>query len=370
MAIDAAPAVLTVDLGALATNYRRLQREAAGSEVAGVVKANGYGLGAGAVAEALWQAGCRSFFIAQLEEGRALRARLPDAAIYLLNGLTAGTEDGVLASGLTPVLNHTEELARYAELARRHGRRLPAALQIDTGMCRLGFARTELERLDAGLLEPIDLVLVMSHLAVAEEPDHPLNAQQRARFEELRRRLPRARASLANSSGIFLGPAFHYELCRPGVALYGVNPVPGCANPMAPVITLEAPVLQTHDVEAPGTVGYGASYPTRPGMRIATIPVGYADGYPRSASDRASARIGRHIVPLAGRVSMDLITLDVSALPAGAVRPGTTVTLIGGPDGVDELANAAGTIGYEILTRLGSRFARRYIPAQPQETSG
>jgi alanine racemase len=369
MATDAARAVLTVDLGALADNYRRLQREAAGSEVAGVVKADGYGLGAGAVAGALWQAGCRSFFVAQLEEGRALRPRLPDAAIYVLNGLPAGTEDAVLAARLIPVLNHTDELARFAAHARRHGGRLPAALQIDTGMCRLGFARAELERLDPGLLEPLDLVLVMSHLAVAEEPDNPLNAQQRQRFEELRRRLPRARASLANSSGIFLGPAFHYDLCRPGVALYGVNPVPGRANPMAPVITLEAPVLQIHEVEAPGTVGYGATYPTRPGMRIATIPVGYADGYPRSASTRATARIAGRTVPLAGRVSMDLISLDVSALPAGAVRPGTMVTLIGGPDGVDELAKAAGTIGYEILTRLGSRFARSYIPAEPQETS-
>ena len=189
------------------------------------------------------------------------------------------------------------------------------------------------------------------------------------RFEELRARLPPARASLANSSGIFLGPAFHYDLCRPGVALYGVNPVPGRANPMAPVVTLEAPVLQVHDVTAPGTVGYGATYPTRPGMRIATVPVGYADGYPRSAGNRARARIAGCQVPLAGRVSMDLITLDVSALPAGAVRPGTVVTLIGGPDGVDALAAAAATIGYEILTRLGSRFARRYIPAEPQETS-
>ena len=369
MAIDAAKAVLTVDLGSLADNYRRLQREAAGSEVAGVVKADGYGLGAGAVAAALWQAGCRSFFVAQLEEGRALRARLPDAAIYLLNGLPAGTGDAVLATGLIPVLNHTDELARYAELTRRQGERLRAALQIDSGMCRLGFARAELERLAADLLEPLDLVLVMSHLAVAEEPDNPLNGQQRQRFEELRGRVPRARASLANSSGIFLGPAFHYDLCRPGIALYGGNPVPGRANPMAPVVTLEAPVLQVHDVEAPGTVGYGASYPTRPGMRIATVPVGYADGYPRSASNRATASIAGRTVPLAGRVSMDLITLDVSALPAGAVHPGTMATLIGGPDGVDELAKAAGTIGYEILTRLGSRFARSYIPAEPQETS-
>ena len=368
MATEAGRAVLTVDLGALAGNYRRLRRAAAAAAVAGVVKADGYGLGAPAVADALWQAGCRSFFVAQLEEGRALRAALPAARIHVLNGLPAGTEDAPRAARLIPVLNQTDELARYGGLARRLGERLPAALHLDTGMCRLGFDRAELERLDRRLLEPLDLVLVMSHLAIAEEPDHPLNPTQRACFEELRRNLPAAPASLANSSGIFLGPAFHYDLCRPGVALYGVNPVPARANPMAPVVTLEAPVLQVHAVEAPGTVGYGATYPTRPGMRIATVPVGYADGYPRSAGHRATARIGEHRVPLAGRVSMDLITLDVSDLPAEAVRPGTMATLIGGPDGVDELAAAAGTIGYEVLTRLGSRFARRYIPADPHET--
>jgi alanine racemase len=367
MATEAARAVLTVDLGALVDNYRRLRRVAAPSEVAGVVKANGYGLGAVAVAGALRQAGCRSFFVAHLEEGGELRKRLPDARVHVLNGLPAGTEYAVRAAGLIPVLNHTDELARYAGLAGRLGERLPIALHLDTGMCRLGFGRAELEHLDRRLLAPLDLVLVMSHLAVAEEPDNPLNETQRARFEELRALLPPAPASLANSSGIFLGPAFHYDLCRPGVALYGVNPTPGRANPMAPVVTLEARVLQVHEVAAPGTVGYGATYPTRPGMRIATIPVGYADGYPRSAGNRARARVGGREVPLAGRVSMDLISLDVSELPAGAVRPGTMATLIGGPDGVDELAAAADTIGYEILTRLGSRFARRYIPAEPQE---
>jgi alanine racemase len=177
----------------------------------------------------------------------------------------------------------------------------------------------------------------------------------------LRAPLPAAPASLANSSGIFLGPAFHYQLCRPGVALYGVNPTPHCANPMAPVVTLEAPVLQVHELSGPGSVGYGATYRTRAGTRIATVPVGYADGYLRAASSCATARIAGQEVPLAGRVSMDLISLDVTGLPADTVRPGTMVELISGPDGIDRLAKAAGTIGYEVLTRLGSRFARRYI---------
>jgi alanine racemase len=360
-----APAVLTVDLGAIVANWQRLRREAGDVEVAAVVKANGYGLGAREVAGALHAAGCGRFFVAHLEEGLALRQHLPEVAIYVLNGLIPGTVEELAAAGLVPVLNHPGELAAWAALARRQGRRLPAAIQIDTGMCRLGFAETALCALDHGALEAIDLRLVMSHLAIAEEPGHPLNARQRERFERLRPLLPAAPSSLANSSGIFLGPAFHHQLCRPGVALYGVNPTPCAANPMRPVVTLTAPVLQVHEVSAPGSVGYGATFTTRPGMRIATVPVGYADGYLRAASCRASARIGGHEVPLAGRVSMDLITLDVSAVPRQLVHPGAEVELIGGPDGVDRLAAAAGTIGYEILTRLGTRFARRYIPAGP-----
>jgi alanine racemase len=205
----------------------------------------------------------------------------------------------------------------------------------------------------------------MSHLAFAEAPQHPLNRTQHERFARARARFAGVPASLANSSGIFIDPSFHLDLCRPGIALYGVNPTPGQPNPMRAVVSLEAPVLQVHEVTKKGSVGYGASFATRPGMRIATVPVGYADGYLRAAGNRATARIGGREVAVVGRVSMDLITLDVSALAADAVRPGTMVELIGGPDGVDELAAAAGTIGYEVLTRLGSRFARHHMPPGP-----
>jgi alanine racemase len=361
MATEASRAVLTIDLGAIVENHRRLRRQAPRSKVAAVVKADGYGLGVREVGPALWQGGARSFFVAHPGEGIALRTALPDATIFVLHGLQEGGGEALADAALIPVLNHPGELARYVALSGRRERRLPAALQIDTGMCRLGFAAAELEGIDQAQLAALDLRLVMSHLACAEDAGHPMNQEQRARFERLRRILPDAPASLANSSGIFLGPGFHYQLCRPGVALYGVNPIPGHPNPMAPVVTLEAPVLQVHEAAAPGSVGYGATHRTSAGARIATVPVGYADGYLRSASGRASARIGGVEVPLAGRVSMDLIGLDVTALPAAAVRPGTMVELIGGPDGIDRLAEAAGTIGYEVLTRLGSRFARRYI---------
>jgi alanine racemase len=361
-------AVLTIDLGALVENHRRLRREVKGSEVAAVVKADGYGLGGQEVAAALWQDGVRRFFVAHPEEGLALRRHLPRATIFVLHGLQQGGGEALADATLVPVLNHPGELARYAALARRLEQRRPAALQIDTGMCRLGFSPAELRDLANADLQALDLQLVMSHLACAEERGNPLNEAQRARFERLRGLLPEAPASLANSSGIFLGPAFHYALCRPGVALYGSNPVPGCANPMAPVVTLEAPVLQVHEVAEPGSVGYGATYRTVPETRIATVPVGYADGYLRAASGRATARIAGQEVPLAGRVSMDLISLDVSALPADAVSTGTMVELIGGPDGIDQLADAAGTIAYEVLTRLGSRLARRYIRPAAEKT--
>jgi alanine racemase len=368
MATERTQAVLTIDLGAIVENHRRLRREAPGSEVAAVVKADGYGLGAREVAAALWQNGVRRFFVAHPEEGLTLRHHLSRATIFVLHGLQQGTGEAVADANLVPVLNDPGELARYNALARHREQRLPAALQIDTGMCRLGFSEADLRRLASADLGALDLRLVMSHLACAEEPGNAMNEAQRARFERLRGLLPEVPASLANSSGIYLGPAFHYALCRPGVALYGVNPTPGRTNPMAPVVTLQAPVLQVHDVAEPGSVGYGATYRTAPGTRIATVPVGYADGYLRAASGRATARIAGQEVPLAGRVSMDLISVDVSALPTDAVHPGTMVELIGRPDGVDRVAAAAGTIGYEVLTRLGSRLARRYIRPAVEKT--
>ncbi|MEM7042412.1 MAG: alanine racemase [Pseudomonadota bacterium] len=357
--------ILTINLDALANNYRRLAREAPGSEVAGVVKANGYGLGAREVAACLRTAGCRSFFVAHVQEGIALRDRLEDARIFVLHGLADGMEKDIADARLIPLLNHPGELQRYAALALTRGQRLPAALQLDTGMCRLGFSPKEAAAIDRQDLDILQPVLVMSHLVSAEEADDPLNEAQLERFGQRHDVLRELPASLANSSGIFLGSPYHLDLCRPGVALYGVNPTPGHKNPMEPVVTLSAPVLQVHEIEEACTVGYNATYEVPAGGRIATLPVGYADGYLRAASGQAQARIAGEIVPVAGRVSMDLITLDISSLPTGSVQPGCLADLIFGPDGVDQLAKAAGTIGYEVLTRLGTRFARRYTRSGP-----
>lgn len=350
---------LEIDLEAIAANWRALARFTAPAECAAVVKADAYGLGLAPVARALARAGCRSFFVARPEEGAELRALLPEARIFVLDGLALRPAAFFLEARLEPVLGSPRDLHAWLAECRRTGTRAAAAVLVDTGLTRLGCDPAELVALESEARAAV--ALLVSHLACADEPAHPLNARQLARLKAVCPLFPRAKVSLAASSGIFLGPAFHFALVRPGAALYGVNPTPGRPNPMRPVVRLRAPVLHVHQLREAGSVGYGATFPTRPGMRIAVLPVGYADGYPRAAGDRATARIANHVVPVVGRVSMDLLTVDVSDVPPELVQPGTAVELLGAEFGVDALADAAGTIGYEILTRLGRRFERRYL---------
>ncbi|MFQ5959017.1 MAG: alanine racemase [Alphaproteobacteria bacterium] len=359
---DRAGATLTIDLGAVARNYQGLRERLGGARCAAVVKADAYGLGMAQVAPVLAKAGAETFFVATLDEALALRRDLADAEIAVLDGALPGTEAEFAANRVTPVLNDLGQIERWAALAReRDG--LDAIVHIDTGMNRLGLPAYEARRLAAepARLDGLNLRLVMSHLACAEERDNPMNAEQRAAFAAQRARLPAAPVSLANSSGIFLGPDYHFDLARPGVALYGVNPTPGRPNPMAEVVRLQAKIIQVRDVDTPQTVGYGAAHRVTAPGRIATVPVGYADGYLRALSNRAFAAVGDVRVAVVGRVSMDLVTLDVSSLPADQARPGATVDLVGGACPVDEVAGWAGTIGYEILTSLGRRYARRYV---------
>jgi alanine racemase len=358
-----AGAILTIDLGALAENYRRLCAELGSVPCAAVVKADGYGLGLTRVAPALFQAGARRFFVAQLGEAVALRGAVPEAAeILVLNGLAAGPAAEFRARRIVPVLNSLGEVDTWRAEARAAGNPLPAALHIDTGMSRLGLPRGELDTLAAepGRLDGISLTHVMSHLACADTPRHPLNATQLAEFRAARARLPAAPASFANSSGIFLGADYHFDLARPGVALYGINPIPGRPNPMRQVVRLQGKILQLREIDAHRTVGYGASHRAAEPTRVATVAVGYADGYLRSLSNRGSAWLGNQRVPVVGRVSMDLITLDVTGVSPNSARPGALVDLIGPELTADHVAEAAGTIGYEILTSLGQRYHRVY----------
>ncbi len=353
-----AGAVLEIDLDALVANWQALGERAKPAECAAVVKADAYGIGAAAAAPALAAAGCRSFFVAFPAEAVALRSVVPETDIYILSGVPRGAEAELDDLGLIPVLASLDDIAAWTAEA---GDSRPAALLINTGMTRLGLGAADIDILGRDdRLDGIELRLVISHLACAEEGDNPMNRAQLDRFNELRAKLPPAPASFANSSGIFLGPDYLFDLVRAGVALYGVNPTPGRPNPMREVVRLTSRILQVHEVAPPMSVGYGATHKVAGPSRIAVVPVGYADGYLRSLSGRGFCYVDGRRVPVVGRVSMDLITLDVSDLAPERSGPGAPVELIGGPVPIDDLAAAADTIAYELLTSLGPRYHRVY----------
>lgn len=359
--------LLTVNLAAVAENYRRMRsRVSSACEVAAVLKADAYGLGAAQVAPALAAAGAWTFFVALPEEGERLRAFVPpDATIYILSGPVASPWQGSAVldvfqrANLRPVLSTPQQVAAWVGggLADR-----PFALQVESGMNRLGMDHADV----AALPDTLKPALVMSHLACADDPQHPQNADQLARFTALRQRFPRARASLGASAGILLGADYHFDMVRPGIALYGGNPQPSLPSPVCPVVTLEVVLLQVRRVDLAGAVGYGATHSVTPGTRLATVAAGYADGLLRALSGCGFGLLAGQRVPLVGRVSMDLISFDVSSVPEAEAQPGQSMTLIaGGQDrlgvGLEEVATAAGTISYEILTALGQRYARRYV---------
>lgn len=358
--------LLTIDLHALVENYRALAALAAPARCAAVVKADAYGLGVATVAPALVRAGCRDFFVAHLSEALDLAPHIgTEAEIYVLNGLQPGSESLCAEAGIVPVLNGLEQVAAWRELAARVDRALPAVLQVDSGMSRLGLSTGEVEVLTEGegSLAGIELRLVMTHLACGDEADSAYNPEQLARFLDLAARLPKAPLSIANSGATAIGGDFRQDLVRPGVALYGVGPTAGRANPMKPVVRLEARVIQTRAVPAGTPIGYGCTLVSDRPMRLATIAVGYADGWPRCLSGVGAAYKGSVRLPIAGRVSMDSIILDVSGLPEGALTLGDMVELIGPNQTLEMVAADAGTIPYEILTGLGRRYARRVLSA-------
>ncbi len=359
--------LLTVDLDALAANWRMLRDRMGGPEAGGacaaVVKADGYGLGAVPVARRLAAEGCTTFFVAHAEEGVELRQAVPEAEVFVLNGLLPGTAPLYRRNRLAPCLNDPGQAGAWLEFCADAGP-LPAALHIDTGMTRLGLDAEDLDALDLGALGALPGLVVMSHLACADELGHPLNRRQQAAFAAVRPRFPAARASLANSSGLFLDDEFRFDLGRPGYALYGGNPTPSAGiNPMQPVVRLQAPVLQVREIRERRTVGYGATAETAPSAWIATLAAGYADGYLRAMSNRGVVFIDGRACPVTGRVSMDLLTVDVTeAVQAGnEIRRGALADLIDTRHTIDDVAGHAGTIGYEILTSLGSRYRRRYL---------
>jgi len=374
--------VLTVDLDAIIANWRKLEKTAVPAECAGVVKADAYGCGAEPVAKALAAAGCKTFFVATLDEAAVVRAVLPDATIYALNGFFQNTGDAYAKVNCKPVIGDLHELAEWDVFCRRSGWRGGAAIHIDTGMNRLGLTVAEAQgiipRINAG---DHGITLVMSHLVSGELVNNPTNARQLAAFREIASLFSNVPASLSSSSGIYLGAQFQFDMVRPGAALYGVNPTPEADNPMQPVVDLKARIVQIRNVERGETVGYGGTWTARRPTRLAIVAAGYGDGYFRAASANDGTRGAEVVVagkrcPVAGRISMDLMAVDITDLPQNTARRGHMVTLIGEGITVDELAHHFGTIGYEVLTSLGRRYARIYkggsapppiVPVAPEE---
>ncbi len=344
-------ACLTIDLDAVRANWSALDAMSDASvETAAVIKADAYGLGAMQVGKVLFDAGVKGFFVALAEEGRALRRVLGDApTIYVFSGHMDGDTDVLLDARLTPFLNSPEHVTRHFAKTPGH----PFGIQLDTGMNRLGMEPADWDALKSDLLDA-GPTLVVSHLACADEPDHPMNTQQLRSFQDMTDGIP-VRRSLAATGGALLGPAYHFDLVRPGIGLYGGLPFVDAAH----TLRVDVPVIQTRTVRPFETVGYGNSWTAKVETTVATVAAGYADGLIRAMGPNAVLFAGETPCPVIGRVSMDLITVDVSGLDDVP----ETLEIIGPHRQVDDVAEAAGTIGYEILTSLGARYDRRYLGA-------
>jgi alanine racemase len=363
-ALQESGGILTIDLGAIVANYKMLHARVTPGECAAVVKGDAYGCGIDQVTTALTRAGCQTFFVAHLAEARRVRAIAREAVIYVLNGFSSAAGQGFVDTYARPVINSLVELAEWDHFVAATGFAGSAALHVDTGMNRLGLTIEEAAAIAAHIRsESHHIALLMSHLSCADRPDHPLNDQQIRQFREIRSLFRGISSSLANSSGIFLDASTYCDMVRPGIALYGGNPMPGKPNPMKPVIELKAHILQVRNLAKGAAVGYGATWTAKRDSRIAVIAAGYADGVSRAAAITEGAKPREVLVAgkrcrMVGRISMDLTALDVTDLPVCAVRRDQMVTLVGEGLSLDEVAAQAGTISYEVLTSLGHRFHR------------
>lgn len=361
-----ATGLLTINLDAIAANWRKLEKASVPAECGAAVKADAYGCGIDRVVPALAAAGCKTFFVATLDEARAARAAAPEAALYVLNGLAPNAGDALAALNAQPVIGDLGELAEWDMFCRRTGWQGGAGIHVDTGMSRLGLSMAEAQSLSPRIGSgQHGFTLAMSHLACAEQLNNPMNARQVGAFREIAHLFSGITASLANSSGIYLGPSYLFDMVRPGAAIYGVNPTPEAANPMLPVVELKTRIIQTRDVARGDSVGYGATWTARRPTRLAILAAGYADGYFRAAGSGDGTRGAEVVIagqrcPIAGRISMDLIAVDITDLPANAARRGHLATLIGDGLTINDLAHPFGTIAYEVLTSLGRRYRRVY----------
>lgn len=370
---DSAGLRLTVDLTALTENWKDMARRSGKARASAVVKADAYGTGIEDAGEALFMAGARDFFVATVDEGVTLRPYAPDARIFVLSGVWPGTERRLFENDLVPVISSEEQLAFWMAVLADYGD-YPCALNVDTGFNRLGLSMEEAMALADDVSRPASFapVLVMSHLACSDDHSSEMNKQQLESFRQVSAAYEGIDSSLAASGGIFLGSDYHFDLTRPGIALYGGEAVNGLANPMRPVVIAEARIIQVRTAKAGESVGYGRALQLTRDSRLAVVSAGYADGYLRSQSsggvplrqvvpEGGYGFLAGRKIPIAGRITMDLTIFDVTDLPENAVRAGDYVELFGNNVLVDDVARSAGTIGYEILTSIGLRHERRYL---------
>lgn len=340
---------LRISLQAINNNYHTLKDLIGGAECGATVKANAYGLGAVEVSKSLYAQGCKKFFVASLDEGLELRATLPKAEIFVFHGVNKGEVDTFFEHNLYPIINNPQQLEIWPADE-------PIIAHIDTGMTRIGFQED-----DVHLLEQRNVAILMSHLACAETPESQMNYQQLMAFDKCSKMFPEALRSFSNSYGIFLGSKFHSNIARPGRALYGGNPTPRQANPMQNVVRLSAEILQINYIQKPSTIGYGATYRASSGQVIATVPIGYADGLSRRLSNKGLCYIGGQECPIVGRVSMDLVNIDITNTPENFHKIGQEVEFINDKYTISDIAKDVGTIDYEVLTRLGGRVKKVYL---------
>lgn len=355
MSFSYADTILEISLSALAENYRLLNQKSGSAQCGAVVKANAYALGVEKIAPVLWEEGCRLFYVAMLDEAVQLRQLVPEAEIYVFHGIHQGQGEVFIEHRLSPVLNTSEQIEYWRTLNKPQS--VSSAIHVDTGMNRLGITLKQWQRL-ASNIEGLNVAWLMSHLACADT-DHPLNKVQIERFTLASSYAPQLKCSLANSYGVFKGGAYHFDGVRPGCALYGVNPTPHAENPMKQVVTLKSKILQIRLIDTAQTVGYGATCMVPAGSRLAILPLGYADGYLRYLGNQGYCVYEGQHLPVVGRVSMDLIAVDISKIN-GVLSEGDALEILGKNVTVDDVADKADTIGYEILTSLGHRYRRTY----------